>query len=276
MKRKNDGKGGPRLAAALVLGLAVGLGALAAESDILARLGLTPSSAREGALDALFSGSPYDGAAFKAFKALAPSARAEVVRGGLAWIKAFTESDGFKASYAKYREEQKPAPSEPILQADAQMKKQKEELDKSIAEMRKNMAALDAETRKAMEEAIKQMQAQFEEMAKDPDQMAMMQQGVEMQREENKKQYAEQLNVWEEEYPADPRLLIGKRIREFLEASAGVDYAARLVQRGNRKRFEKAEYEEKPAEWKLCFRAGKEATEAAREFAGAWLAELNR
>ena len=29
MKRKNDGKGGPRLAAALVLGLAVGLGALA-------------------------------------------------------------------------------------------------------------------------------------------------------------------------------------------------------------------------------------------------------
>jgi flagellar biosynthesis GTPase FlhF len=264
----------PRFVFALALVLAVGAGAFQAGSEIFAKLGLTPASAHEGVLDALVGGQAYNDAAFRAFKALAPSARAAVVRGGLGWIKTHVNTAEFKASYARYREEQKPRPSEPVAQADEQMKAQKAELEKNIAEMRKNMAGMDAETRKSLEEAVKQMQAQFEAMAKNPEQMAMMQQGVEMQREENKKQYAEQLSVWEEQYPADPRFLIKTRINEFLETSADVDYAAKLVKSGSKMRFADEAYEEKSAEWKICFRAGREATEAAREFARAWLAEL--
>jgi hypothetical protein len=40
--------------------------------------------------------------------------------------------------------------------------------------------------------------------------------------------------------------------------------------------FVNNDYERKPPEWKLCFRAGKEATAAARVFASDWLAELKR
>jgi hypothetical protein len=42
--------------------------------------------------------------------------------------------------------------------------------------------------------------------------------------------------------------------------------------------YAKARLAEKPEppEWKICCRAGKEATEAAREFARAWLAELKK
>lgn len=260
----------------MVLFLAAGLGAFQAGSEVLGKLGLTPASAHEGVLDALVNGQAYNEAAIRAFKALSPSARAAIVRGGLGWIKAHVNTAEFKAAYAKYREEQKPQPSEPVAQADAQMKQMKDELEKNIAEMRKNMAGLDAETRKSLEEAIKQMKAQYEEMSKNPEQMAMMQQGVEMQREENKKQYAEQLSSWEEEYPADVRLLIKKRINEFLEMSADVDYAAKLVKSGSKMRFADETCENQTANWKLCFRAGKEATEAAREFAKAWLAELEK
>jgi hypothetical protein len=38
--------------------------------------------------------------------------------------------------------------------------------------------------------------------------------------------------------------------------------------------FANAEYENKPGEWKLAFRAGKEATETSRTFANDWLKSL--
>jgi len=163
-----------------------------------------------------------------------------------------------------------------VLSADEQIKQQKADFEKEVVEMRKNMAGLDAETKKTMEESIKQMQAQMDKMATDPEQKELMRQMVEMQRAENQNQYAEELKVWEENYPADPRLLIKKRIGDFLDMSADVDFSAKLVQSGSLKRFDNEEYEGKPSEWKLCFRAGKEATEAARAFTQSWLAELEK
>jgi len=43
----------------------------------------------------------------------------------------------------------------------------------------------------------------------------------------------------------------------------------------NPTRFTNAVYEKKPAEWKLCYRAGEPAVASAREFADAWLKELS-
>ncbi len=40
------------------------------------------------------------------------------------------------------------------------------------------------------------------------------------------------------------------------------------------KKFVNPAYEKKPAEWKMAYRAGKPAVDAARTFAKAWLAEL--
>lgn len=258
----------------LTVGLSVAGWAAQAAADLPAKLGLTAVEAREGVLETLMSGSPYNDAAFRAFKALPPSGRAAVVRSGLAWIKAYVQSAEFKTAYANARAQEKPTPPEGLDSADEMMKKQQAEFAKQVAEMRKNMAGLDAETRKTMEEAIKQMEAQMAAMQKDPDQMAAMRQGVEMQRQADKERYAEQVKVWEENYPADPRLLIRKRIEEFLELSADVNFEAKLVPSGSRMRFADDEYEDKPPDWKVCFRAGKEATMAAREFAQAWLAEL--
>lgn len=274
MKAGNTAR--PCLLIALIAVLAAAVGAFQAGSEVLGKLGLTPASAHESILDSLVSGQVYNDAAFRAFKALAPSARAAVVRGGLNWIKTHVSTAEFKAAYDRYREEQKPQPAEPVAPADEQLKQQKAELKNSIAEMRKNMAGLDAETRRTFEETIQQMQAQFDALEQNPEMLATLQQGLEMQREDDKRQYEEQLRFWEEEYPADLCFLIKKRIREFMETSADVDYAAKLVKSGSKMRFADEAYEEKPEEWKICFRAGKEATEAAREFASAWLAEMEK
>ncbi len=76
--------------------------------------------------------------------------------------------------------------------------------------------------------------------------------------------------------PEDPGALVAKRIRQFLKTSADVDYRAELVPRDNKMVFVKEAYGQKSAYWKICFRAGQDATEAARAFASTWLAELEK
>ncbi len=265
------------LAGALLL--AVSMGGIQADqggSDVLAKLSLEPTAAKTSFLDSLASGSVYHYEAAEAFKALPLASRAAIVRAGLGWVKAYAGMAEFKEAYLALREHNKPQPPAARPAADEQTKKMRAELEQNIAEMRKNMAAMDAETKKAMEAAIQEMRAQMERMEKDPQQKEMMRQAVEMSSAEDKERYAAEVKAWEQRYPADPRRLIKKRINEFLAASSGVDYAAKLLPSGDKMIFANDEYERKAPEWKLCFRAGKEASEAARAFATSWLAELGQ
>jgi len=72
----------------------------------------------------------------------------------------------------------------------------------------------------------------------------------------------------------DPKAQLKKRLQSFLTATAEVDYDAATHSNGSFKVFDKTEYEAKPREWKLCYRAGRETGEAIRAFAESWLAEL--
>ena len=87
--------------------------------------------------------------------------------------------------------------------------------------------------------------------------------------------YNEQLGEWKQNYPATGREMVRRRLREFLQESADVDFNAKLVRKGNKMRFANEQYEdEKSGDWKLCYRAGKAPVEKARAFTKAWLAEL--
>ena len=81
-----------------------------------------------------------------------------------------------------------------------------------------------------------------------------------------------QLNRGDDEkrMPADPEELIRKRLQEFLDISATVDFDAEL----NGYSFADKRYEAKGNQWKMCYRAGREVIAAAREEAKKWLAEL--
>ena len=71
-------------------------------------------------------------------------------------------------------------------------------------------------------------------------------------------------------YPADPQELIKKRLEEFLEISATVDFDAEM--RG--RMFADPKYESKDDKWKMCYRAGREVVGAARDEAKKWLEEV--
>jgi hypothetical protein len=70
----------------------------------------------------------------------------------------------------------------------------------------------------------------------------------------------------------DPNATIKRRLTFFLETTKDVDFGAKLAGR----QFANEDYESKPSEWKMCYRAGREATTAAREVATAWLADLEK
>jgi hypothetical protein len=68
---------------------------------------------------------------------------------------------------------------------------------------------------------------------------------------------------------------VTERLTYFLAESKVIPFGAKLVEVNGKKRFEDKALEAKPKWWKFCFRAGPEATKAARDFATKWLAELN-
>lgn len=72
----------------------------------------------------------------------------------------------------------------------------------------------------------------------------------------------------------DPKVTLKARLQAFLDTTADVDFDAETESSGGLKRFVNEKYEAKPPEWKMCYRAGKEVTEAVRAFAKDWISEL--
>lgn len=62
---------------------------------------------------------------------------------------------------------------------------------------------------------------------------------------------------------------------EFLEVSKDVEYSAALKDgQHGKKVFVNQAFENKPSQWKMCYRAGKDVMEAGRAAAQQWLKEL--
>ena len=244
-----------------------------AAGDILQQLNVPQPDASSELVNALVYGSVgYNRVAY-AFKSAAPSVRAAMTEQVLAWAKAYVGSPQFAKEYAELRNQQKPEPPQYEKTVDEQIKANHAQQLADLEESKKTIAALPAEQKKAMEEALKRATDALKAQ-QTPEQLKMQRSMLQAERDEAKKGYDQSLADYQKKYPANARDLVKQRLRELLTATANVDFAAKLVNDGGRKKFANAEYESKPAEWKLAFRAGKETTEKARAFATAWLAEL--
>ena len=78
---------------------------------------------------------------------------------------------------------------------------------------------------------------------------------------------------WEKKYPADPTALIKKRLQEYLQLAATVDFNAALTipDKYKIKKFTNPVYEKKSNKWKAIFRAGKEVNDVLTAFVKEWL-----
>lgn len=237
---------------------------------------VSEDAARDLALDSLVGGSINFWGLKQGWDATPAGARAALVTGGLEWAKAFAASPVFAQAYAERRAQSKPEATVYDQTVDQEMAAERAKQAKEAADFKAQIKQFPAEQQQAMRDMAAMMDAQQKQMAADPQMQAMIKQGKEAERAERKRADAEALAQWQKDWPADPKPLIAKRLREFLAACGDVDFAAKLIDDPSigKKRFAETRYEMKPAAWKYCYRAGKAPVEAARAFAQAWLAEL--
>jgi len=194
------------------------------------------------------------------------------------YVKEFTKTEEFKKRYNEYRESRKPSPPEKP-KTSAEMKKQyKEDIQKSIDEMKTAKSEASADQKAMFDETIKVMEEQLKEIDSpdnpmfSPEMDTYSQMAYDQQMEQHKNDIAE----WETKYPLNnSNSLIKTWLEAFLEQTNDVDFKAQTaIDQNGRTLFVKQEYERKNSMWKLCFRGGKETTEAGRKFAQTWMQEL--
>ena len=264
-----------RTTAALLMFLALlGAGAMWGQA-VFSRLGIGEADAR-GIADSAIDGSYSYYRITKPFLKLPPAMRAATVTESIAWAKVYYSSAAFKKSWANKREASKPTPPETKGTAADDVNKANADMRKQIDDMKKVAATLPPDQRKAVETAIQQMTAQTEAALKDPQRQALQRQSAEANRANEQKRYQDETKHWQEDFPADANAIIARRLHNFLNISANVNFDAKLANSGGRLVFADAQYERMPSDWKICYRAGREATAAARAGATAWLKELGK
>lgn len=246
------------------------LAVTARAADVLSQLGITLEAAKQAVDSVINSGVYNPGLPAAAFKLLPAAARGEAASAGVAWLKAYTASPQFKQQYAQIRETHKPSPPEFSGTPEEELKKADEEQKQQYEASKKAIAALPADQRAQVEEAMKAATAQMNT----PEMRKMRLDGMVAGRTQQTTQYQQELATWTRNFPENPAPVIAKRLREFLAISAEVDFAATLTSSGGKMVFQNPAYEQKSGQWKMCYRAGKDATTAARAAVQAWLKEL--
>lgn len=244
--------------------------------SILKQLELTDSEAKEHVWSNIWYANFY----FPSPKELkkAPQAeRSEIIKAVAEYVKAYTRTDEFKAKFKEEMASRKPeAPAKPESM-DETRKKQKEEIKKSISEMEANKKKMPSDQQKIFESTITMLKEQLKEIDNPENPLYnnkeadnYIQQGY----EEEMKAYKEKLAKWEKENNGSPNILVKEWLSKFLEETKDINFNAALREEYGKKKFVEQQYEDKSHIWKLCFRAGKQATETARLFAQNWLNEL--
>jgi len=237
----------------VLVGLGLTLPALLLAAELFSQLGWEQKAFEESCFK--FVKEPDRLPSFQAtpaMRALALTQRKGAVEAIGAKAKAYYGSEAFKKRWTEYRapftagaeQQRQRAVSEEQIQG---------QIDQSMQQMEQMMAmmppAQQAEMKKAMAKAKAEKAARAGKV---------------------KKASPEADNA----PPKDPQVNLRKALQHFLAVTEGVDYGAALSHQEGRKYFADKTFEAKPAEWKMAYRAGREASEGARAYVRAWAAEL--
>ena len=253
--------------------LAAGAALVVAQST-LANFGLNANQIKPNLVESFRGGYLPAYPDRKAYHAASVAARVAFVKDALTWVKAYTESPAFKADYDKKRADAKPNAPEAKGSTDDQYNQYLDQQRKSMEQMKKQISQMSPDMQKQMQPVLEQMQAAIDKGSKDPNTAAIMKGAIAQQSQQDGAAHQKALADYDKDFPADPKVLIARRLHDFLDETKDLDFSAKLEGSNGSMRFANPAFESKSDRWKLCFRAGKEPTEAARAFATTWLQQL--
>jgi hypothetical protein len=261
-----------RFAVIIALVTVITAAALAAQNH-LASLGISEGRAREAIFDSFITDTLSLAGNNETFKAVSPEARVAMVNFALALARTFVESPDFKQRYADHREANGPDPLPDEQTADKVLAKQRAGFEEQVEQMRKVFDQITPEQRATLEAGWEDMRRQLTEMETGP-RRTELDTALRQQRAQMVLAREQAMKEFDADWPPDARQLVASRLRHFLEVSKDVAYGAQLVEKDGKRVFADPALEARSREWKLCFRAGKPATDAARAFAQKWLNDL--
>jgi hypothetical protein len=240
-------------------------------ADILRQLQIAEEDARNYIFDNFQDGTlniPYS----KVLKNVAVGKRAEAVRELGDYIRKYTESAEFINAYKERREAARPKGAGDIGE---RIEKRLAEIEQDIHTAENDMKNAGGDIKKLYEATIRMLKEEQKALKNPKDPMHQMYlQNVAEGGMTDEEQYEQALKDFEASWPATAKDLVKMRLREFLDKTADIDFDAKLVLSGGRKKFADPRLEKKDGDWKRCFRAGKETIDAARAYARQWLNSL--
>ncbi len=214
----------------------------------------------------------------RTLKSLALGERTAVVEAVAGYAKDYCSTTEFLKKYNELRENKKPGMPEKPKTMDEMKGEQRKSIEDGIRNMEETKTKMPADQQSMFDETIQQFKEQLKELD-NPDNPMFSKEVEDMYKQmydQQMNEYNTKVAEWQKDFPENnPRFLIKAWLTKFLDEIKNVDFKAQTAaDQYNRQVFIKQEYEKKSYLWKLCYRAGKEATDAGRAFAEKWLGEL--
>ena len=262
----------------LAVGTVVMAGAGLVAQSQLAQLGVTETAARAFVLDeikrpAADRGAPIEVAGTRAFLKLPPAARGPAATALFAWRRSYVSSPAFKTSYNNYRSGRLPTERRYRALRRGPGEEGRRRAARGFEQMRLAAEKMPPKDRDSMMELVKQALANLT----NPAYIEKLRAQLAAQRAAESGLGPEMALEVEKTTPADPRTLFARRLREFLTATADVNFSARTISlTGGPDGIEFIDKADraKPWMWQAAVIVGREATMAAREASQAWLKEI--
>ena len=260
------------------LGVGVTLLTLAAAVTLaaqgpLAGLGVTDGQGKDALFESLLLGAPRMPKMSGAFAAASDSTRVAMVQAACSAARGFTESQEFLSRYADHREANGPGrePTAPTIEE--VLVSQRKAFEEQVVQMKTQLTDLTPAQVKTLEEGWADVRQRMTDMETGP-RRAELEALIKQRRAQQMRAYEAAVKEHNDRWPQTGRALVAIRLKEFLEATGDVNHAAATTTRDSLRVFTDAALEARPAVWKLLFRAGKPASDAARDCATQWLASM--
>jgi hypothetical protein len=245
----------------------------------LAPLGLTDAQARRFLFEELKSQTPGHRrtsiavTGHRAFYKLPASARGPAATALFAWARAHVNSTAFTTAYATFRREANPVDTRAQPSVDERLANELTRMREGIEQAKQIAASLPPADRGGLLEQVSEQEARM----RDPAWVGRLRSMLELEARGREESNTSSGRKFDEEFPADPNLIVARRLRRFLDDTADADFSApiiRLTDGPDGMEFIEPAHRAKSPTWQLAVLAGREATTAARAAAEAWLKEL--
>jgi hypothetical protein len=213
----------------------------------------------------------------KGYARVPAAMRAQATTAAFAWAKSYLHSPAFAAAYAKFREQHRPATA--VSEAGSIEEVVQRRIDAYVAQLEAGKKAFDVLSPADRAKGIKGIDDAIAN-ARSAENVKGMRLAVDLERSENAKSNQQSSGDFDARWPAHPRAYVRKQLQYFMTMTEHIDYTLPKVwvtnPSGATVGFMSPGLEDLPWETTRALVIGKEAVDAARAAAAAWLQELGK